>query len=325
MRFRFSDVLLLVLVRAAAASAQEAVVNGGFEQNLGLNRNQFTGWTVVDQKGSSGSWYAQTGTTPVPATLDCSTVNVVPIPPAGFAAMTNMSNPGSHILYQDLVVPTAPNVTFSFDLYIRSRAPFSPKETLDFHATENQQFRADLVDPALAPDEMGSGVLMNAYLTRPTDDPEGFAAYRHFTFDVSSFAGRSVRVRFADTDNVECLIVGLDNVSITAAACANQAPRSIGFAYAGQAGCGPARPCMAGETITFSPNASGYTFQSCDAYAWDFGDGSGAAAQAPSHAYAVPGQYTVRLTVTNPLGSGASPATSIPVVAPPKRRRSSAH
>jgi PKD repeat protein len=40
-------------------------------------------------------------------------------------------------------------------------------------------------------------------------------------------------------------------------------------------------------------------------YLWTFGDGSGAAGQAPSHSYSQPGNYTVTLTVTD---SGTNPA-----------------
>jgi gliding motility-associated-like protein len=47
-----------------------------------------------------------------------------------------------------------------------------------------------------------------------------------------------------------------------------------------------------------------FTNQSANgtAYAWDFGDGAGSTAAAPSHRYALPGSYRVTLVVTNGIG-----------------------
>ncbi|EKF87111.1 PKD domain-containing protein [Methanobacterium formicicum DSM 3637] len=44
-------------------------------------------------------------------------------------------------------------------------------------------------------------------------------------------------------------------------------------------------------------------------YAWDFGDGSTSAEQNPTHTYTTPGTYTVKLTVTNAVGSSEKTMT----------------
>src|ERR1043165_8760104 len=93
---------------AFGADGPNLVVNGAFEQNGGLATSIFTGWTVFNQVGSSGSWYAQMGTTPSPQMHGCTEV-VDPEPPSGFAAMTTQSKPGSHILYQDVAIPSGAN------------------------------------------------------------------------------------------------------------------------------------------------------------------------------------------------------------------------
>lgn len=48
-------------------------------------------------------------------------------------------------------------------------------------------------------------------------------------------------------------------------------------------------------------------------YAWDFGDGDGASGASVAHMYASPGQYPVRLTVTDADGNSTS-ATQILLV-----------
>lgn len=308
---------------AVGADASNLVVNGDFEQNGGLGKSVFTGWTVVNQAGSSGSWYAQMGTRPVPGVQDCVASTVVPEPPSGFAAMTTQSNPGSHILYQEVAIPSgASSVTLSFDLYLHSSSDFAVPPTLDYLEKPNQQFRVDLLDPSAPVTDAGAGVLATLFQTRATDAPID-AAYSRRTYDLSSFAGRTVRLRFAEVDNVECFSAGVDNVSITAGACPASAPGSVVVAFhGGSTGCASsATKCTAGESISFSALGISYTFQTCDTYSWNFGDGDVSPLRAPNHAYAAAGSYTVRLTVTNSLGSSAAGAVAVSVGSPPPRRR----
>lgn len=49
-------------------------------------------------------------------------------------------------------------------------------------------------------------------------------------------------------------------------------------------------------------------------YAWSFGDGTSSSARNPSHTYALPGQYTVRVTVTDNDGATASSSRTITVL-----------
>jgi hypothetical protein len=77
------------------SSKPSPLVNGSFELNDGLGSNVFTGWTVVDLAGSSGSWFVQSGNaSPLTGFV------VQPPTDGSFAAMTDQFNPGSHILYQ---------------------------------------------------------------------------------------------------------------------------------------------------------------------------------------------------------------------------------
>jgi len=75
----------------------------------------------------------------------------------------------------------------------------------------------------------------------------------------------------------------------------------------------PASPiaAKAGILVALSASASGGTAPY--AYAWTFGDATGAAGQAVSHAYAMAGNYQVSLTVTDAQGRTASAAATVHV------------
>jgi hypothetical protein len=205
-------VALFVLAHAPVTAAN-LITNGGFEAGL-------TGWTVADQVGSDGTFTQQSGT--------ASPVNgdVVPPPPEGtFAAMTDAMGPGSHVLYQDFVVPTGPLATtfLSFQLFIGNRADefFTPNPaTLDFSTPAlNQQARVDILRAGTDPLSVDSAdVLLNVYQTMPGDP--AVSGYTPILADITALlqanAGNTLRLRFAEVDNVFTFQLGVDNVSIAA-------------------------------------------------------------------------------------------------------------
>jgi hypothetical protein len=70
-----------------------------------------------------------------------------------------------------------------------------------------------------------------------------------------------------------------------------------------------------GTSVAFSDTSqAGPGDSPIAARTWDFGDGTTSTDQNPTHAYAVPGTYTVTLTVTDENGFGAT--ASQPVVVP---------
>jgi hypothetical protein len=109
--------VIVACALTAQTHGQQLITNGGFESG-------FAGWTRANRVGSEGTWWQHTGTV--------SPVNgfAVPAPPGGAnAAMTDAGGPGSHVLFQDFVVPMTLGVsTLRFDLYIQNRAAdfFSP-------------------------------------------------------------------------------------------------------------------------------------------------------------------------------------------------------
>jgi D-alanyl-D-alanine carboxypeptidase len=170
-----------------------------------------TGWQAVG--GGSGGWfvYSDGHQAPDPAQSDPNAPFEVPNPPQGrFAAVTDMNGPGTRILYRDLRLEG--RFTLQATIFYTGTAPFSSPATLAYDTPEpNQQFRIDLVRPSAPIDSVAkSDVLVNVFGTS-SDDP----ARRQPTdvsMDVSTWAGQTVRLRLASTDNGGPLRVGVDNI-----------------------------------------------------------------------------------------------------------------
>jgi hypothetical protein len=124
------------------------------------------------------------------------------------------------VLHQDFVVPFTISVaTLSFDLYVNNHASafFSPA-MLDFATpTLNQQFRVDIIRAAADPFSVAVGdVLMTVYQTQPGNPLS--TPYIRITADLTALLaahpGETLRLRFAEVDNINFLNVGVDNVSL---------------------------------------------------------------------------------------------------------------
>lgn len=211
-RFNFKTMSVQAALACLLAAQAQAgfITNGGFEAGL-------SGWTTSDQLGSEGSFLLQTGSTS-PVTLA-----PVPAPPAGSAAaMTDAEGPGSHVLYQDFVVPTMlPGAVVRFSLFINNGAPdFYTPDHLDFATPDlNQQARVDLMTTTADPFSTAAGdVLQNLFMTQAGDAL--VSGYTHFQVDVTSVlrahAGDTLRLRVAETDNVFTFNLGVDNVDVSA-------------------------------------------------------------------------------------------------------------
>jgi len=201
-----ASLLIFCLVVPGKLQATSLILNGGFESG-------FTSWTRANQLGSEGNFLLQTGT------LSPTNGDPVPLPPGGtFAAMTDAFGPGSHALYQDFVVPTG-SAVLSFSMFIGNRAnDFFVPASLDFSTPAlNQQARVDILKAASDPFSVAaSDVLLNIYQTHAGDPL--VSGYNTFNVDLSSLfsanEGQTLRLRFAETDNVFTYQLGVDNVSL---------------------------------------------------------------------------------------------------------------
>ena len=205
---------LLMALSMSAVTAAPVITNGGFESG-------FTGWTLSDQAGGDGSFFIQSGAqTPLGGVP-------VPSPPEGSnAAMTDAGGPGAHVLYQDFVA-MAGTAVLNFELFIlNDGGEFESPDSLQFdltnaigEETQNQQVRVDIL-LASAADPFSvdvSDVLANLYLSQPNDPlVSGYTALSSdLTSLMSAYDGQTLRLRFAATDNLGPLNVGVDNVRFT--------------------------------------------------------------------------------------------------------------
>ncbi|MEQ1827502.1 MAG: hypothetical protein ABL921_16200, partial [Pirellula sp.] len=204
----------------AASTASAAIItNGGFEAGL-------TGWTAVNQVGGEGSFSLQTGTSsPIFG-------EVVQAPPEGIrAAMSDAGGPASHVLYQDFVVPAfAPGESafvFTASLYVGNRADrFATPSSLQFDLPDpgaagfNQRARIDITlagatNPfTLAP----SDVIFNVFETAVGSAlVSGYTPVNiNLTTALAGRTGQTLRLRFAEVDNLGPFQFGVDRIDITA-------------------------------------------------------------------------------------------------------------
>jgi hypothetical protein len=190
---------------APGALAQELIANGGFESS-------FTGWTAADQLGSDGSFTLQTGAASPPACPSrC---------PRRSPVMTTSGR------RQPRSLPGHPVPGGITAARFRSRSTSTTRDTCaSFRGWAASGHRLPGYQPA-GPHRLiasanpfstaPSDVLLNLFQTS-TSTPATLG-YTMMTTDVTAFlqarAGQTVRLRFAEVDNVNFFNMGVDNVSL---------------------------------------------------------------------------------------------------------------
>jgi hypothetical protein len=212
------SVSIVFVVAPAIGSATPLILNGGFESG-------FTSWVRANQLGSEGTFSLQSGTvSPVNG-------NTVPSPPGSLnAAMTDSFGPEVTCFIR--ISLCLPRVRFSVSVCSSAtvRTALPHLATLDFSTpTLNQQARVDILragtDPFTA---AATDILLNLYRTQ-VGDPL-VSGYNTLNFDLTSLfsanVGQTLRLRFAETDNLSAFQFGVDNVQLETATTAPE-PQSI--------------------------------------------------------------------------------------------------
>jgi hypothetical protein len=198
----FATAALIVPAGATAAT----VVNGDFEAG------SLTGWQVHNQPSElTGNWFAYTGTAP-PTGLGPD----VPPPPAGrFAAITAQGDPGTHVLYQDVTLEPYYTHSLSMLLYYQSGPGLTTPspDRLSSELPANQQYRVDVMNPTAPLESLNPADILATVFATKTGDPQQMGATA-FQVNLTPFAGRTVRLRFAEVDNQGILNAGVDSVAI---------------------------------------------------------------------------------------------------------------
>jgi len=202
---------LAITAWCAVPVRADTVLNGDFETG------SLDGWVVVDT--GSGGWFAYAGqTSPLSGFL------VAPPPEGNFAAITDQFGPGSHILYQDVVLQgpvlnlepiTGCKHTLSFLLYYENRAGvfYTPDSLDSANAGPNQQYRVDVLDPSADPDSVAPADVLAQVFQTHAGDPVSLEP-TSMSFDLSPFDGTTVRLRLAEVDNQFYFQASVDAVQI---------------------------------------------------------------------------------------------------------------
>lgn len=194
---------LLAPLKAGAAS----VVNGDFE--IGT----LSGWQVENFPSPSppeNNWFAYSGTTTPSSGIP------VPAPPQGnFAAITDQGGGGTHVLYQDVALEPYYTHKLSLTAYYNSSAPITipAPDNLSSTSGANQQYRIDVMKPTADLLSLNPADILAVVFATKAGDPEDLGPTQ-LTADLSAFAGQTVRLRFAEVDNLLFFNAAVDAISI---------------------------------------------------------------------------------------------------------------
>ena len=202
---------IAITLMSGSGDPPKPLGNGDFETG------DLTEWTEqYSGVGTFGGWFiyedGETPPTDEPRRYDYNVFDVSDPPQGRYAAVTDGNGAGISVLYQDFEVdgPSALHATVFYRQEFRPRI-IAPDDLSS--RQPNQQYRIDLIDPAAPIYSSTDGeVLANVFRT-VEGDPVSLEP-TEVTFDLSTWDGQTVRLRFALRSNIGPIWVGVDNVWI---------------------------------------------------------------------------------------------------------------
>ena len=187
-----------------APAAMAGIVNGGFETG------DLSGWTTFEANTvGEGVFRAAEGGSVLP--LSGATAPTASV--GDTLAISDMAAAGLRVLYQDITIPAG--ATLSFDLWWNNAAGFWVNPGNMFpNPFPNQHARIDLIalDAPLNTTDLDDIAL--SLVTLDEDDPTQSGDWISRQFDLSAFAGQTLRLRIAEVDNQGPLYVAVDNFAL---------------------------------------------------------------------------------------------------------------
>ncbi len=211
---KHSLILAAALIAAAApATAQELIINGGFETG------DYTGWSANVAAGSNGGLTVIGNGANAPFSSNPTATNAGG---GSFVSMTDQGGPGAYDLRQSFLVPLgATSVILTADHVATDwsgAGPIIDPIGLDYTGPANQHARVDLlVGTAALFSTAPADILATFYLGVDAGTPASWTT--SWTNDITALVtpGQSYIIRFGQVDNQGFFNQGVDNVSVFAA------------------------------------------------------------------------------------------------------------
>jgi hypothetical protein len=190
----------------AVYASAELLTNGGFETG------DLTAWTYDELPGSAGLMPVISATvTPIGGyTVDSPTEGT-------YHVVSDQDGPTTDGILQEFTLPGGHSVvSLTFDMFVMDLSGDGPIDAgnLDHTGESNQHARVDILSATAGTFDVGAGVVRNLY--KDVDGYDPVLSYIAYSFDLSGdlTAGETYVIRFAQTDNLGPVNMGIDNVSI---------------------------------------------------------------------------------------------------------------
>ena len=198
-------------VATALATATRAKSTPASQADEDFESGTLAKWQV-DRNGAGGWFvYSDGKKPPDPSQSDPNFPFDVPNPPQGkFAAVVDANAPGRRILYRDVALDGRYRLHLTV-FYVNLGTFSAATETSRATISDEQQFRIDVVSASAPITSVAKQHVLGTIFRAQPGDPARRSPFE-ITYDLSSWEGQTVRLRFAAADNHAPLRAGVDAI-----------------------------------------------------------------------------------------------------------------